>query len=127
MMLNAVNELTYTILLCDDLEAMKRFYRELFPFEIRGETDTGLSFRAGSILFSLRKRTREYDGRGPRLDVPGVQLAFRVSPEEVDSCHAELVSRGVVIAEPPTDQPRGHRTVYFFDPEGNLLEVYAEI
>ena len=35
--------------------------------------------------------------------------------------------RGVEIADPPVDQLRGHRTVYFFDPEGNLLEIYAEI
>jgi predicted enzyme related to lactoylglutathione lyase len=33
----------------------------------------------------------------------------------------------VTILEPPTDQPRGHRTVYFADPEGNVLEVYAKI
>jgi extradiol dioxygenase family protein len=25
------------------------------------------------------------------------------------------------------DQPRGHRTVYFADPEGNQLEIWAEI
>jgi catechol 2,3-dioxygenase-like lactoylglutathione lyase family enzyme len=109
------------------MEAMKAFYRELFPFEIRGESDTGLSFRAGSILFSLRQRTRDYDGRGPRADVPGVQLAFLVQPDEVEPCYQELVARGVEISEPTTDQPRGHRTVYFKDPEGNLLEIYAEI
>lgn len=126
-MLKPVSELTYTILLCDDIEAMKRFYRELFPFEVRGESETGLSFRAGGLLFSLRQRTRDYDGRGPRIDVPGVQLAFRVAPDEVDTCYAELVERGVRIAEPVADQPRGHRTVYFHDPEGNLLEIYAEI
>jgi catechol 2,3-dioxygenase-like lactoylglutathione lyase family enzyme len=126
-MLHAIKELTYTILLVDDLDAMKQFYRELFPFEIVGESDTGLSFRPDNVLFSLRQRTRGYDGHGPRLDAPGVQLAFRVSPEEVDSCHEMLVAHGVEIAEPPTDQPRGHRTLYFYDPEHNLLEIYAEI
>ncbi len=126
-MLHPIAELTYTILLVDDLDTMKQFYRELFPFEIVGESDTGLTFRPGNTLLSLRKRTRGYDGRGPRLDAPGVQLAFRVSPEEVDSCYEQLVARGVKIAEPPTDQPRGHRTVYFLDPEHNLLEIYAEI
>ena len=126
-MLRPVNELTYTILLCDDLEAMKQFYCGLFPVEPCGATDTGVVLRLGSTQFALRKRTRGYDGRGPRLGVPGVQLCFRVAPDEVERCYQELVARGVAIAEPPTDQPRGHRTVYFFDPEGNLLEVYAEI
>ena len=33
------------------------------------------------------------------------------------------IQKGVTILEPPTDQPRGHRTVYFADPEGNQLEL----
>jgi catechol 2,3-dioxygenase-like lactoylglutathione lyase family enzyme len=28
---------------------------------------------------------------------------------------------------PVTDQPFGHRTVFFRDPDGNVLEIYAEI
>jgi catechol 2,3-dioxygenase-like lactoylglutathione lyase family enzyme len=28
---------------------------------------------------------------------------------------------------PPTNQPFGHRTVFFRDPDGNLLEFYADI
>ena len=93
--------------------------------------------RAGSVLLGLRKRTRGYDGSGLRRDLPGVQLAFRVAPDEVEACYERLVEMGVEILEPPTDQPRGHRTVYFADPEGNMLEgnmlegnmleVYAEI
>ncbi|HJP33004.1 MAG TPA: VOC family protein [Candidatus Latescibacteria bacterium] len=127
-MLQAVTELTYTILLVDDLETMKAFYRELFPFEVRGEGDTGLSFNpANDTLFSLRLRTRDYDGKGSRLEAPGVQLAFRVEPHQVDECYQVLLDRGVEIAEPPTDQPRRHRTLYFYDPEHNLLEIYAEI
>jgi catechol 2,3-dioxygenase-like lactoylglutathione lyase family enzyme len=126
-MLHPVNELTYTILLCDDLEAMRRFYCELFPVEPRDASDTAVVLHLGSTRFVLRQRTRGYDGRGPRLQVPGVQLCFRVAPDEVEGCYQELVTRGVAIAEPPTDQPRGHRTVYFLDPEGNLLEVYAEL
>jgi predicted enzyme related to lactoylglutathione lyase len=79
------------------------------------------------VLLALRKRTRDYDGRGVRTELPGVQLAFLVSPAEVDQCYEQLVARGVKILDPPADQPRGHRTVYFSDPEGNILEVYAEI
>ena len=42
-------------------------------------------------------------------------------------CYRQLLAKGVEILDPPADQPRGHRTVYFADPEGNILEVYAEI
>ncbi|NKB71234.1 MAG: glyoxalase/bleomycin resistance/dioxygenase family protein [Candidatus Latescibacteria bacterium] len=126
-MLKAVRQLDYTVVLCHDLETMKAFYRSLFDFPINSESATGLTFRAGGCLLSLRQRTRAYDGSGVRPEVPGVQLAFRVAPEEVDQCHAQLRALQVPILDPPTDQPRGHRTVYFADPEGNILEVYAEI
>ena len=126
-MLTSVQQLNYAIVLCDDLETMKAFYRDLFAFPVASETETGLTFRAGDVLLSLRKRTRYYDGNGVRAELPGVQLAFLVSPDEVDLCYNQLVAKGVKILEPPTDQPRGHRTVYFADPEGNILEIYAEI
>ena len=126
-MLTALQQLNYVIVLCDDLEEMKAFYKKLFPFPINSESDTGLALRAGSVLLALRKRTREYDGQGIRPALPGVQIAFLVAPEEVDLSHQQLVKMGVTIVDPPTDQPRGHRTVYFLDPEGNLLEIYAEI
>ena len=31
------------------------------------------------------------------------------------------------IVAPATDQPWGHRTLFFRDPDGNLLEIYADI
>ena len=126
-MLTPVQQLSYVIVLCDDIDRMKTFYRDLFSFPVDSETDESLALRAGSVLLALRKRTRNYDGRSGGPDSPGVQLAFLVSPAEVDECYQLLMDRGVQILHPPTNQPRGHRTVYFADPEGNVLEVYAEI
>ena len=126
-MLTSVKQLTYVIILCEDMDRMKAFYRDLFNFEVDSESETSLALRAGSVLLGLRKRTRGYDGNGLRAELPGVQIAFLVAPDEVVPCYKQLVAKGVEILEPPTDQPRGHRTVYFADPEGNMLEIYAEI
>ena len=126
-MLSAVCQLDYAIVLCEDLDRMKAFYRDLFDFPIASESATGLTFQAGAVKLSLRQRTRGYDGQGTRSELPGVQLAFLVAPDEVARCYEQLVAKSVEILEPPTDQPRGHRTVYFADPEGNMLEIYAEI
>jgi len=51
----------------------------------------------------------------------------RFSAPEVDQCADELIRRGVTLLSPPTDQVFGHRTLFFRDPDGNLLEVFAEI
>ena len=126
-MLSAVRQLDYAIVLSEDLDRMKAFYRDLFDFPVASESATGLTFQAGAVKLSLRQRTRGYDGQGTRSELPGVQLAFLVAPDEVARCYEQLVAKSVEILEPPTDQPRGHRTVYFADPEGNMLEIYAEI
>ena len=41
--------------------------------------------------------------------------------------HPELVARGVPILREPTDLPGWrHRTLFFRDPEDNIIEIYAE-
>lgn len=126
-MLKNVRQLDYAIVLCDDLERMKAFYRDLFDFRVRVETPTVIALEAGSVTLCLRKRTRNYDGRSAGPQSPGVQLAFRVAPGDVEPCHEQLKQKGVTILDPPADQEWGHRTVYFSDPEGNILEIYAEL
>lgn len=120
-------QIGHVIILCDDLDRMTEFYRDLLAFAVESETATGISFRAGAIYLGLRKRTRTYDGRKSVDSTPGVQIAFLVSPAEVDAYHRRLVTKGVPILDAPRDQAWGHRTVYFADPEGNLLEIYGEL
>lgn len=122
-----LEQFKYVIVPCDNLDRMKAFYRDTFAFPVELDTATTLTFHTGSVILALRKRTRDYDGEGTREKLPGVQLAFLVSAAEVDRQHRRLVERGVPIFDPPKDQSWGHRTVYFSDPEGNILEFYAEI
>jgi catechol 2,3-dioxygenase-like lactoylglutathione lyase family enzyme len=125
-MLKNVRRVDYVIVLCEDLEGMIAFYRGLFDFPVVSQRADVLAMDAGPVTFCLRKRIRRYDGRSAGPGSPGVQIAFRVPPGQVDPCHKELVQKGVTIFDPPTDQPWGHRTVYFSDPEGNILELYEE-
>jgi glyoxylase I family protein len=125
--LETVSAVNYVIILCDDFPVMRAFYAELLPFPVETEREDVIAFRAGDILLCVRQRTRPYDGADtPRRAAPGLQLAFAVTRADVDSCHALLVAAGVTILDPPADQFWGHRTLYFADPEGNLLELYAE-
>jgi catechol 2,3-dioxygenase-like lactoylglutathione lyase family enzyme len=132
--LATIRHLDYVILLCDDPARMRGFYDEVMGFPVyRDKFDGGwVELRVGSVLLVLRPRGwlalngRGYDG-GRAPDSASIQLAFRVAPSEVDACHARLLKQGVEVLDPPTDQPWGHRTLFFRDPEGNLLEIYADL
>lgn len=126
--LGGITSLDYTVLLCSKMDETRAFYRDVMQFAIETDLPTWCSFRIGAALLTLRPRGWKLfeDGQA----VPGavsVQLAFRVAPPAVDACHAELLAKGVAILRGPTDLPDWrHRTLFFRDPEGNLIEIYAE-
>ena len=129
MSLGAIRNLDYAILLCDRMDETRAFYRDVMKFPIETDRENWVSFRVGAALLTLRRRGKWAvcdDGQS----APGsaaVQFAFRVPPPAVDDCHAELVARGVPILREPTDLPDWrHRTLFFRDPEGNIIEIYAE-
>jgi glyoxylase I family protein len=127
--LGGIQNLDYTILLCNRLAETRAFYRDVMKFPLETDRDNWVSFRLGALLLTLRPRGKSTvcdDG----ASAPGsaaVQLAFRVALPAVEACHAGLLARGVAILRGPTDLPDWrHRTLFFRDPEDNIIEIYAE-
>ncbi|NSX57001.1 VOC family protein [Parasulfitobacter algicola] len=126
--LGAIRSMDYVILLCDDIERMKKFYREVLSFEVEDEAaGTWVGFRVGTLYLGLRPRGRSYDGARIPEKSAGAQISFRVPPADVDAAHEELLAKGVKIIEGPTNQDWTHRTLFFHDPEFNIIEIYADI
>lgn len=132
-MLKTIRNLDYTIIICRDVVTMKHFYHDLLGFPIYRDFVEWVEFTAGASLLTLRVRgtgydgVKEHDGALPAESFASLQLAFRVAPAEMESCFAELQQKNVPILQAPTGQPTGHRTLFFKDPEGNILEIYAEL
>lgn len=126
--LGGIGNLDYTILLCSKMAETRAFYRDVMQFPIETDIENWVSFRVGSSLLTLRPRGWTHFADGEAVSgSASVQLAFRVPPPAVDACHAELVAKGVPVLRGPTDLPDWrHRTLFFRDPENNLIEIYAE-
>lgn len=127
--LAAVDELAYTMVLCGDVDSMRAFYADVLGLEVEREVaGRYLELRAGTTRLAFRLRSRPYDG--PPRQAPGasVQLAFRVEPSDVDAAVEQLARLGIEPLEPVRDLPDfGHRVLFIADPEGNVVEIFAEI
>ena len=123
-----IRHLDYTILFARDMARMRRFYVETLNFSVLRELGPQwVELRVGSCVIALTERGLMFDDPPAPPGALSVQLAFRVAPSEVNACADLLRSRGVTLVAEPVDQPWGHRTLFFRDPDGNVLEIYAEI
>jgi catechol 2,3-dioxygenase-like lactoylglutathione lyase family enzyme len=129
MSLREIRNFDYAIILCRRMDETRAFYRDVMKFPIETDRGNWVSFRVGATLLTLRRRGvwSVCDDGEASVGSAAVQLAFRVPPPAVDACHAELVAASVPILRPPTDLPDWrHRTLFFRDPEDNIIEIYAE-
>ncbi|MBR0777951.1 VOC family protein [Bradyrhizobium diazoefficiens] len=125
---SAIRAIDYTVIFVRDMTAMRRFYEDVLAIPPLRELSPGwIEYSLGSNTLVLARPSRTATDAPTPAGSAALQLAFKVSASEVDACAGELIRHGVAPLSPPTNQPFGHRTLFFRDPDGNLLEVYAEI
>jgi len=124
----AILAIDYTVIFVRDMTAMRRFYEDILGFPLLRElSPRWIEYRVGANTLALATPRLTADDDPTPSGTASLQLAFKVSVPEVDECADELVRQGVTLLSPPTDQAFGHRTLFFRDPDGNLLEVFADI
>jgi lactoylglutathione lyase len=106
--LHEIRQIDYTVIFARDMAAMRRFYETVMEFPLQR---------------TLSDKWIEPPPKGAL----SLQLAFRVAPDQAAECAAHLEEKGVKLTYPLTDHAFGHRTIFFRDPDGNVIEIYAEI
>lgn len=126
--LRNIRNIDYTVLFARDMNKMRRFYEDVMGFVVHSSLGEGwTAYQVGSCLLALTERGVMFSDAPTPAGALSAQLAFRVTPAQVDQCAETLRGKGVAIESEPTDQPWGHRTLFFRDPDGNVLEIYADI
>jgi catechol 2,3-dioxygenase-like lactoylglutathione lyase family enzyme len=115
----------------DDMDRAIKFYTEVLGMVVtkQGTDDMGgrlsrAELRAGNDIVDLflRPQPRERDA----LQENGAtHQAFAVSPEDFDLAVEKMTAWGVKVHATPHVSRRTGRGFYFFDSEGNLLQLYA--
>jgi catechol 2,3-dioxygenase-like lactoylglutathione lyase family enzyme len=113
-------------LFVEDLEATKRFYREVFGLPVAFEDDDSAVFDFGNTIVNLLKTTAAGELIEPAAVATreaGSRLVFTIEVDDVDAMCAELAARGVELLNGPIDRPWGVRTASFSDPGGHIWEI----
>jgi catechol 2,3-dioxygenase-like lactoylglutathione lyase family enzyme len=126
--LGRIRGLDYTVIRTRDMAAMRRFYETVMHFPLERELGPGwIEYRIGSSILALAQSPMMENDPPVPTGAASLQLAFRVAPSDVSRCEDELRAAGIAITSSATDQSWAHRTLFFRDPDGNVLEIYAEI
>ena len=124
----AIRAIDYTVIFVRDMAAMRQFYEDVLGLPLHRELSPNwLEYKLGGNTLALARPSLTASDAPTPTGSAALQLAFKVSADGVDACADELRRHGVALVSPPTDRAFGHRTLFFRDPDGNLLEMFADI
>ena len=119
-----------TGLYVEDLGRARHFYETVLGLEPMYLDERLVAYPAGpgSVLLLFRRGAATEPailpgGMIPPHDAMGrIHFAFSIAPEDLDAWVARLARHGIPL-EGGVSWPKGGRSVYFRDPDGNLVEL----
>ena len=104
-----------------DLDAVASFYADALALPVLTREDDRVWLAVGERgrLGLWLPGAKEFGDEGGRH----VHFALSAAPGGLDELHARLAGSGVDVRG-PQEHPGGDRSLYFEDPEGNVVEVW---
>ncbi|MCU1570366.1 MAG: lyase [Naasia sp.] len=124
-----INGVHHIAVIATDYDRSKAFYMDALGFTLRGEVYRGdrdswmgdLELNGSYVLELFSFPSPPTRRSGPE-QVGLRHLAFEV--DDVDAAVAELLAKDVVTEHVRIDPHTGKRFAFFFDPDGQPLELY---
>jgi len=107
-----------------DVTVSAGFYSSLFGMQIMWQPDPDNAYlSSGCDNLALHRTPRSMAEGGQHLD----HLGFIVEkPEDVDRAATTLAARKIPLRQQPRTHRDGSRSLYFADPDGNVIQILYE-
>ena len=123
---SGVPKLMHACLITNNVNRLIQFYEPILALKAQRSGEDYAEFRTGMgvlALFSEAAQEKYIPGSVEPANNRSVILEFQVA--DVDKEYARLQSFVKTWVKPPTTQPWGTRSIYFRDPDGNLVDFYV--
>lgn len=120
--------LVNTCLITNNVQRLVDFYEQVLELKANRSGDQYAEFRTAVgvlAIFSGEVQEKYIPGSTKAAANNSVILEFRVG--DVDQEYARLQPLVINWVKPPTTQPWGTRSIYFRDPDGNLVDFFAPV
>ncbi|MEI3798253.1 MULTISPECIES: VOC family protein [unclassified Chitinophaga] len=121
-----INRLDHLVLTVKDISATCRFYETVLGMEVITIGDDRKALRFGHQKINLHEKGREIDPKALTPTMGSADLCF-IADTAVEEILVELTALKINILEGGIVERTGAtgkiRSIYFRDPDGNLLEV----
>jgi catechol 2,3-dioxygenase-like lactoylglutathione lyase family enzyme len=118
--------LVNTCLITDNVDRLVQFYDSILLVKAQRSGKDYAEFHTGVgvlAIFSAAAQEKYIPGSAKAARNKSVILEFSVV--DVDREYARLQGIVKTWVKPPTTQPWGTRSIYFRDPDGNLVDLYT--
>jgi catechol 2,3-dioxygenase-like lactoylglutathione lyase family enzyme len=122
----AAPQLINTCLITPDVNQLVAFYEAVLQLKAERSGEDYAEFHTGAgvlAIFSAASQELYIPGSAEGAANKSVVLEFEVA--DVDQEYSRLRSVVKTWVKPPTTQPWGTRSVYFRDPDGNLVDFFV--
>lgn len=121
-------KLTHSCIITQSIERLQEFYADVLRIEPQayGEYYVEFPTECGTLsLYSLVAHEQLAPGSARAASNRSVELEFQV--DDVDKEYVRLQHMDIEWVKLPTTQSWGGRSIYFRDPDGNLINFYSRV
>ncbi len=124
----SIRQIKETCLYVTDLDRTTQFYHERLGLPVIGRVEgRHVFFRAGTsvLLCFIAGKTKDDPDLPPHYGSGHLHMAFEVSPADYETWKEKVGRAGITVIHEATWRG-GHRSFYFHDPDGHVLEIVPE-
>jgi catechol 2,3-dioxygenase-like lactoylglutathione lyase family enzyme len=113
-----------SVIVCNDINAMRRFYEDLLNLDVEVDFGACIVFKGAFSLWQLSEKHTISQKLGYTFNPNGnknLELCFET--EDLDSVLGKLKKYNLNYLHNKMEETWGQKTVRFYDPEENLIEI----